>query len=203
MNQNSTNEKDFKYKLYLEERRLLIDAEREGARSFDKAILTLAAGAFGLSLTFIRQIVPNIEAGTLYLLISAWAGFAISMLFTLVSFLTSQRACARQREILEEEYFDKSDNRDRKAQTKNKFAIWTDWLNRLSIITFIIGVILLALFSISNLREGNMSDEKKGKEERGFVPPPTPKPPLKPDKIDDGFVPPKLPKPPQPPPDKK
>lgn len=46
LDSNSNN--DLKYKVYLEERKSLIDAEREGSRLFDKAILTLAAGAFGL-----------------------------------------------------------------------------------------------------------------------------------------------------------
>lgn len=32
-----------KYQLYLEERKLLIDAERESARAFGKAILTFAS----------------------------------------------------------------------------------------------------------------------------------------------------------------
>jgi len=109
LDERSNSQKDLEYKVYLEERKLLIDAEREGSRSFDKTILTLSAGAFGISLTFIRQIVPNIETGTLFLLILGWTGFTISMLATLISFLTSQRACARQREILEENYFNKSD----------------------------------------------------------------------------------------------
>jgi hypothetical protein len=68
---DSGSNDDFKYEVYLEERKSLVDAEREGSRSFDKAILTLAAGAFGLSLTFIRQIVPNIESGTMFMLICA------------------------------------------------------------------------------------------------------------------------------------
>lgn len=103
---NSGNNNDFQYKVYLEERKLLIHAEYEESRLFDKAILTLTAAAFGLSLTFIRQIVPTIKAGTVWILICAWAGFCISLLSTLISFLTSQYACSKQREILEAEYLD-------------------------------------------------------------------------------------------------
>lgn len=148
---DSDSNDDFKYKVYLEERKSLVDAEREGSRLFDKAILTLAAGAFGLSLTFIRQIVPNIKSGTMFMLICAWVGFCISLLSTLISFLTSQFACSKQREILEAEYFDNHSDHDKKAIFKNKTAIWTKWLNILSIFTFIIGVIFLAIFSIINL----------------------------------------------------
>ena len=103
MDSNSSD--DRKYKVYLEERKSLIDAKREASRLFDRAILTLAAGAFGLSLTFIRQISPTIQSGTLFLLICAWAGFCISLLSTLISFLTGQSACSRQIKILETVYF--------------------------------------------------------------------------------------------------
>jgi uncharacterized membrane protein len=148
---NSESNDDFKYRVYLEERKSLVDAEREGSRSFDKAILTLAAGAFGLSLTFIRQIVPNIESGTMFMLICAWVGFCISLFSTLISFLTSQSACLKQIEILELKYFGNHSDRDKKANIKNKASDWTGRLNILSIFTFIIGVIFLAIFSISNL----------------------------------------------------
>ena len=47
---------DTKDKAYLEERKSLINASLEEAKLFDKAILTLAAGVFGLSLAFMRQI---------------------------------------------------------------------------------------------------------------------------------------------------
>jgi len=141
----------FKYKVYLEERKSLVDAEREGSRLFDRAILTLAAGAFGLSLTFIRQIVSNIESGTVFMLICAWVGFCISLLSTLISFLTSQSACLKQIKRLEAEYLDNKSDQDKEANLKNMASVCTWCLNILSIFAFIIGVIFLAIFSISNL----------------------------------------------------
>jgi len=148
---DSDSNDDFKYKVYLEERKSLVGAVLEGSRLFDRAILTLASGAFGLSLTFIRQIVPNIESGTVFMLICAWVGFCISLLSTLISFLTSQLACLRQIEILEAEYFNNHSSHDKKANLKNKASVCTLRLNILSIFAFIIGVIFLAIFSISNL----------------------------------------------------
>jgi len=148
---DSNSNDSLEYKVYLEERKSLVDAEREGSRLFDKAILTLTAGAFGLSLTFIRQMAPDIKSGTAFMLVYAWVGFCVSLLSTLISFLTSQSACSRQREMLEAEYFHNSSGHDKKTNLKNKFAVWTKWLNILSIFTFIIGVIFLAIFSIVNL----------------------------------------------------
>jgi len=138
------------YEVYFEERKQLIDAEREGARSFDKAILTLAAGAFGLSIAFIEKIVPSPRAGSAEILVSAWALFGLSLLLTLVSFLTSQKACARQREILEENYFGQS--RSAKQMTlRNIWATCTNVLNIFSIGAFILGVVLLAVFGAINV----------------------------------------------------
>lgn len=184
------------YKVYLDERKLLVDAIREGARSFDKAILTLSAGAFGLSLTFIKQIAPTIQPGTICLLITSWVFFGVSILVTLISFLTSQSACKHQIEILEA----KLAKEDNDTNTPAKF---TKVLNITSIIMFIIRIVFLSTFAISNLREGAMSDKKQTKEDRGYVPQEAPKPLPKPDKIDGGFVPPKLPKPPPPPKEEK
>jgi hypothetical protein len=149
-NSDSESDNHLKYQVYLDERNSLIDAKREGTRFFDKAILTLAGGAFGLSLTFIRQSSPNIIPRCKYLLVFAWAGFCISILSTLISFLTSQSACLKQIEILGDEWLAK-DDRDKKVNIKNKPAIRTKRLNVISIFAFIIGTICLAWFTIVNL----------------------------------------------------
>ena len=152
MNESNSNEKDdLKYKVYLEERRSLVDAEREQSRLFDKAILTLAAGTFGLSLTFIKEIVSNNEPVKIYWLVLAWVFFCASILSTLSSFLTSQRACSRQRDLLEAEYFGGNIGESKVAQPQNNAATCTWWLNVVSIATFMLGVSFLAIFSIINL----------------------------------------------------
>ena len=140
-----TDNKDLQYRVYLAERKALVEAEQEGAKFFDKAILTLTAGAFGLSLTFIRQIVPSIKYCTKFLLILGWTGFCLSLLSTLVSFLTSQAACRRQRRILESVFCKEG------AEEKNALAQVTHGLNIFSICAFIVGMIFLALFVILNL----------------------------------------------------
>jgi len=148
---DSVSKDDLKYKVYLDERKLLVDAEREQSRLFDRAILTLSAGAFGLSLTFIRQIVPNIKSGTMLFLIIAWASFCMSLLLTLISFLTSQYACRRQIEILGVEFLNDNNDTKKEANLKNKEATCTKILNCFSLFFFIVGVISLAIFSIVNL----------------------------------------------------
>lgn len=193
MGQNTHDE----YQDYLDERKELVISERETACQFDKAILTLAAGALALSITFINYIAPTPKPSSICLLIIAWTFFGISILSTLISFLTSQAACRRQREILD----------DKSTSGKNLAAVWTNRLNYVSIFFFIVGVFFLIIFCAINLPKGGekVMDEKLKQRkiiEEGFVPP---KPPVKPEDIEKrGYVPPKPPvKPPEKPNDKK
>lgn len=140
--------KQDKYQVYLDERKQLIDAERETAQQFDKAILTLAAGALALSITFIKQIAPHPKSQSIYFLIVAWILFSFSILSTLISFLVSQAACRRQREILDQDISEKE------RKIKNNAADWTNRLNYLSIAFFILGIVFLIIFSAINLPKG-------------------------------------------------
>ncbi len=135
---------DEDFQTYITERKSLVEAELEQSRLFDKAILTLAAGALGLSITFIRQIAPTPDPNTIWMLIFAWGAFSGSVLATLTSFLTSQFACRRQREILD------AQQSDRAAGSRNGFGIATTILNILSAILFVIGVVFMVVFSINN-----------------------------------------------------
>lgn len=167
-----------KRKTYLEERKLLVDAERESARSFDKAMLTLSSGALALSITFIRQIAPAPRSETY--LYFAWSGFILALLCTLVSFLSSQSALRKQRDILDRNYRDQPTA----FEQKNVMSAVTNFLNWFSILSFIAGVLLLTAFAIKNLsiQEVIMSDKNSSAaqqssevEKKGFVPP---KPPV-------------------------
>ena len=142
-----------RYQLYLAERKSLIEAEREGAQAFDRAILTLAAGAFGLSLAFLKQIAPDgVTPGTVPALVGAWICFCVSLLSTLISFLTSQAACARSIRIMEATYFSpKEPPAVETGKQSNAAAAWTGRLNVTSIVAFMLGVVLLAAFSIQNI----------------------------------------------------
>ncbi len=139
------------HEAYLRRRHFLIDVGREQSRHFDKYILTLAAGTFGLSLLFVERIAPHPKDGTEWLLIAAWVAFGASILSTLVSFLLSQESCSKEIEILDEKYRgDIGDIKDEK-EIKNRFVTWTKWLNRVSMFLFIVGVIFLIIFSALNL----------------------------------------------------
>ena len=148
---DSNNNKDLKWKVYLFERKLLVDVFLQGFHSFDKAVLTLSAGAFGLSLAFLSQIAPTIKSGTLSFLILSWIFFSVSIVCTLISFVTSRSGYYREIEELNERFRSGQIDQYGKARIVNRSFIWTKWLNGISLVAFPIGVILLAYFSIVNL----------------------------------------------------
>jgi len=135
------------YKVYLDERSKLIQSQAEETHKFDKAILTLAAGAFGFSLAFIKEIVPCMRDGTFVWLLISWGCFGLSLLSTLVSFLVSQSACRKQIELVEKEFFELK----KQERQKNKLAGWTFSLNVGSISAFILGVVFLVVFVVVNV----------------------------------------------------
>lgn len=129
---------------YLEERKTLIEAEGEASQSLDKALITLSAGAFGLSILFIFRIAPK-PVGLPWLY-SAWAGLIASLVLILASFLMSQWAFRRALDILDEDY--KNPTKD---QTTNGWSVATGWLTGLSGASFVFGVVMLAVFAIKNV----------------------------------------------------
>jgi hypothetical protein len=165
---------------YFRERTSLVEMEQKSADQHDKAILTLTAGALGLSLTFIDRIAPNPAANTLWVVGTAWIAFILSIFAILASFLTSQSACRRQRELLDSEY-----STGEPPEETNNFADATRYLNVAAYSCFLLGVVFLASFSWVNLGKANhMSNEQTSpsvqnsssspKEERGNVPPKLP-----------------------------
>src|SRR5262249_5338609 len=118
-----------------EERKLLIDAKREAARSFDQTMIMLSAGALGLSLTFIQQL-PTKPAQWRAVLSSAWISFGMALASILVSFLFFQYAIdARIR------------SHEPRARAWDKGARLANWL---SVIAFTLGVLGLLIFSVKN-----------------------------------------------------
>jgi hypothetical protein len=76
------------------EREWLVKADYDASRDFDKAIMTLAAGALGLSIAFVHDLAPHPQA--VPMLAVAWLMFAGSLLAILLSFLFSQSALRRE-----------------------------------------------------------------------------------------------------------
>ena len=74
------------------------------ADSFDKSMLTLSSGALGVSLAFIKDIVPLEQASGVTLLVISWCLFAFCILITVGSFQFSIAALKRHRSYLDETF---------------------------------------------------------------------------------------------------
>jgi len=133
-----------KYQLYIDERKLLIQAEQEGARTFDKAILTFASGSFGVSIAFIKDVVPHPYVNTLWLLGTSWALFSICLITILFSFLASQNACKKNIDLAYQKIMNAK-------EAKNQWSTITLISNYFSLIFLTLAFIVSGCFVYWNL----------------------------------------------------
>jgi hypothetical protein len=172
---------------YLQERTSLVEIEQKSADQHDKAILAVATGGLALSITFLKDIAPNPQPVTWIYLGLSWGCFVLGILTILSSFLTSQSACRKQRDFLDQHYLEGA---AAIAGRKNWWASVTHWLNLGSYFFVFLAVVLLTIFTWLNLGKGGqnpMSDETHDQQiqskseptqvKAGYVPP---KPPVTP-----------------------
>jgi hypothetical protein len=157
---------------YLNERKELIDAARESARTFDKAVLTFGAAVFGFSIAFLKDVAPHPARATLSWLAAAWFLFAVGLLLILMSFLFSHRACMFEIECATNRITDPG------CETKkNRWSTATDCCNYACIVCLFLGLLSWSVFAFENLgQEGNASVNKNENPtvEKGYVQPPPP-----------------------------
>lgn len=123
-------------------RERLVDAHHTATRDFDKAVLVLAGGAFGVSMAFVRDIVP-LKATRIDLLMVAWVLLATSLLGILVSHLTSMGAALRG--------IAQIDSEDEIQVFGGTAALATTCLNVGSAASVVGGYLLLAWFAALNI----------------------------------------------------
>jgi hypothetical protein len=133
--------------IYLEERKLLVEAQRVSSQQFDKYVLTLSSGFLSLSITFLRYIFPQTAISHKETLVMSWILFCTAILSTLISFLTSQNAHRRQLQITEDYYVRQDENA---LNAKNSWSICTGILNYCSAIFFILAVAVTVYFVATN-----------------------------------------------------
>jgi len=160
--------------LYLDERKQLIDAARESARTFDKAVLAFGSAVFGFSIAFVKDIAPKPAPSTLNWLAASWLLFSLGLLAILLSFLFSHRACMFEIEAGENALV----KRDYKRK-KNPWSIATNWSNGLCVAFLFMGLLCWSVFALQNLSQGDtpMNEVQTSTEKKGYSPPPFPKPP--------------------------
>jgi hypothetical protein len=181
---------------YMEERKGLIDAARESARTFDQAVLAFGSAVFGASIAFLKDVAPKPQFYTLKWLGISWGLFSIGLLGALLSFLFSHKAC-----MFEIKVGAAALGKPEFKRPKNRLSSVTDWCNYLSVGFLFLGLLSWSVFAFENLAIGGSTLNN-------------PKVPPQPDTVKKGYVPPPPPprtppptappsSPPSPPPTKK
>lgn len=145
---------------YIELKKQVGETLRSQADQFDKAILTLAAGALALSLTFLKEIVPTPNRLIIELLVASWGCFIASVCLTLFSCQTSVFAHQRLDQILNIQ----QSKPDTDVRSLRNHWVWvTTCLNLLSLVVFVSGTVLLSCSAYHGLKmkECNVADQKR------------------------------------------
>lgn len=121
----------------------LVQADHQASLNYDKAVMALSGGALGVSVTFLKDIVPAPILSTKPLLYVSWIAFAVSLAAILISYpfsMASLRNTVRQVD-------------DGSIYTKpiGGFATnFTEFLRVLAAIGFLVGVAGFVWFALVN-----------------------------------------------------
>lgn len=154
---------------YAKERALLLDLAKANTDQHDKAILQITGVALAVSVTFVDKIAHNPDQHSYVWLGAGWAALSLGLTAILLSFQTGHWACNSQLDLLNDEY-----KTGVRPDQRNHWSEYTTWLNRLSCLLLVLGVVLILIFSWVNLPKGTAPDgPSKGDE---VSQPQTPKP---------------------------
>ncbi|MEM6796669.1 MAG: hypothetical protein AAF725_22040 [Acidobacteriota bacterium] len=119
-----------------------VKAHQQAQADFDKTVLTLSGGALGLSITFVEKIASPTTSQFKWLLLAAWAAWLLSVSAVLLSYFFSIKDLWHLIEQIDE---------GEKIVKKRWYAHLTVSFNVLGMVTFIFGVIAIAVFAYQNV----------------------------------------------------
>lgn len=124
-------------------------------RDYDKWMLTLSGGAFGLSMLFLKDIVPVSRVQFVIFLLLAWLFFAVCLAAILLCMLISQRGSEQLLKIAEREYAREATedlwdrvNRESARRPESRIVGCVNWLSWGS---FLFGIVSLSIFAYLNV----------------------------------------------------
>ena len=151
-----------RYEAYSKEREVLRSASLQLGGRYDQWLLTLAGGALALSLVFIEKVAPEPTTWTLVFLVPGWGALVASIATGLLALDAGHHSYDIQIEFLDQSFRDFSkkasqidytteDYEDEPEEPINPHIKKLKLYNKISLWSFITGIILLCLFSIFNL----------------------------------------------------
>lgn len=169
------------YAAHMEERKTLIEAARESAKTFDQAVLAFGSAVFGASIAFLKDVAPHPQTFTLKWLGGAWFLFTAGLLAALMSFIWSHKACMSEIDAASATL-----GKPNVQRPPNRWSALTDKCNYVCVGLLFIGLSSWSVFAIENLSQGgntvaqpsqNQPPQPYEKVEKGYVPPKAPPPP--------------------------
>lgn len=131
-----------------EDRRQLITLSADQSKMLDQWLMSLSAGAFGLSLLFIGTLEAKVQLENVGALLAAWAAFGACVALRLITFKTSVKMVMKQIAYI--------DDRIEGKESEEKKGWWlprrlTRCLSNASLVIFFVGATLLGVFAITNI----------------------------------------------------
>jgi hypothetical protein len=141
------------YEQLLEYRNELIKSENDIQSDYDKAVMTLSGGALGITIPFLKDlIIQNTTHHEFYILL-AWFFWVISIISIFSSLYTSQLSFSNATKIIDSSLHNNYINNNElivsiiyKEINDSSFCKITKYLNFISGISFIIGVIFIGYY---------------------------------------------------------
>ncbi len=131
---------------------------QSGSDEFDKSILTYSSVGLGISLVFLKDIVPLPNAVGLYLLYASWVAFGVAILVTVASFHLSVMALEDHIENLNKYALS---GRQEDLNPPNGKASVLKFLKWVSGFCFVLAVAGTIVFSIWNIIKAKHMSESK------------------------------------------
>jgi hypothetical protein len=146
---------------------LLEECESQASADFDKTTVTLAGGALGVSMAFLKDIAPEpLPWSVWWLLAPAWGFLVLSLLSIFCSQMTSMESMRHELQCLK-------GLRKPGALAGGGWRTWTYRFNYTALVTCVLGIGLLSAFAIVNI--GSRSEmPKPPTTQTPSVPPQTP-----------------------------
>lgn len=155
-----TAETERRWDLHAQHKSRIWEDIQSSTDSFDQSLLTLSSGALGLSLAFIKDIVPLADAVWISLIFASWIAFALCILTTVTSFLLSVKANRQQLGYIDQYYIHRKDDALDK-QSSSGYVKWLDGCTLAGIVLFIVGLFCTIMFACKNVARYQMSEKGK------------------------------------------
>jgi hypothetical protein len=130
------------------------DHQRDIQKDLDarshKGILTIASGSFGVSFAFISQIVPLDKAGSMAVLVAAWALFGLAIVLSLFELKIGS--------VIQDMLLDTAERNIERGYSGKPYEVTKRWVTMvperiigwLAFIAFVAGVVCLLYFVLAN-----------------------------------------------------